>query len=44
MTHYEDEIAAAYTLINQGDMDKALEHALKAIGYEGKKAEAYALA
>ena len=44
MTHYEDEIAAAYTLMNQGDMDEALEHVLKAIGHESKKAEAYALA
>ena len=44
MTHYEDEIAAAYTLMNQGDMDEALEHVLKAIGHESKKAEAHALA
>ena len=44
MTLYEDEIAAAYTLMNQGDMDKALEHVLNAIGHESKKAEAHALA
>ncbi len=44
MSTHKDELAAAYTLMNQGDMDEALEHALKAITLDGGNAEGYAIA